>query len=508
MSKANLILPNSRPAVTSVKSAMTCNSGTGNCVVKKNSMGVNLLKKLSPCCTIGRMADKLKCKQSATGPYKKPGTHSRPRRVTGFVASAVLGSGSYGGGEVLMRLKSQMILTCMITLLALTGCSMRVSPYQLSWQSPYKDLSSLKEGDIVHLPTGVKVSKAQLINMLSGNTIVYVGEAHDNLNAHKVQLEILRDLAVRHPDKIAVGMEMLRRPSQEVADQWTSGELGEKEFVRTWVKDWTNDFQYYRPILEYVRDHHIPLLALRAPDEWLERVKKNDSADDLQEGDGKLPDMDIEDPYHRAHTKAIFGKHPGKNQSFEEFYKVQVLWDESMAQSISQYLLSQAGRDKQLVIFVGSQHVEYGFGIPRRVFRRVPSSYAIVLPTTTHVAPEKQDKLMKVTLPQIPLLPGDFAWMVAYQDLEDQRVYLGVMIRKTPDGVKILRTIDGSAAAKAGLKESDIVTAFDGEAIETTFDLTYLISSKKPGDKGVIEVLRDKQPLRLEVTFQASHHHP
>jgi len=385
---------------------------------------------------------------------------------------------------------------------------MRVSPYKLSWQSPYKELSSLEEGDMVHLPTGVKVTKEQLVNMLSGARIVYVGETHDNMNAHKVQLEILEALTERYPGKIAVGMEMLKRPTQEVADQWTSGELEEKEFVRTWVKDWSNDFQYYRAILEYVRDHHIPLLALRASDEWQEEVKKNESADDSQESEGKLPDMDMGDPYHRAHTKAIFDKHPRENQSFEEFYKVQVLWDESMAASITEYLLSEAGQEKQLVIFAGNQHVEYGFGIPRRVFRRVSLPYAIVLPTTIHVSAEKHHKVMKVALPEIPLLPADFAWIVTYQDLEDEKVYLGVMIRETEDGVKILKTIEGSVAEKAGLKENDIVTAFDEEAIETTFDLTYLISLKKPEDKGVIEVLRDKQPLRFEVTFQATHHHP
>lgn len=393
-------------------------------------------------------------------------------------------------------------------LFALVGCGIRVSPHKLSWQSPYKELSSLEEGDIVHLPTGVKVSKEQLVDMLSRARIVYVGETHDNVNAHRVQLDILKALTERHPDKIAVGMEMLRRASQEVADQWTSGQLSEKEFVRTWVKDWSNDFPYYRAILEYLRDHHIPLLALRAPDEWVQEVKKNESAEDSRGREEKLPDMDMGDPYHRAHIKAIFDKHPGENQSFEQFYRVQVLWEESMAASITEYLLSEPGKDKQLVIFAGTQHVEYAFGIPRRVFRRVPLPYTIVLPTAIHISAEKQHKVMKVTLPEIPLVAGDFAWIVTYQDLEDEKVYLGVMIRETEDGVTVLKTIEGSVAEKAGLQENDIVTSFDGEAIETTFDLTYLISLKKPGDQGVIEVLRDEQPLRYEVTFQATHHHP
>ncbi len=380
------------------------------------------------------------------------------------------------------------------------GCA----SHKPNWQSPYRELSSLREGDILHLSTGIMITKEQLINMLSGARIIYVGEAHDNINSHKVQIEILKAFIERYPHKIAVGMEMLKRSSQESADQWISGKLDEKDFVKVWLKDWSNDFQYYRSILHYMREHKIPLVALRAPDDWLEKIKKTESADQLKGNEEKLPQMDFQDPYHRANTKAFFGKHPKDGQSFEAFYRVQVLWDESMAESIAEYLKSEQGQDKQILIFAGSHHIQYGFGIPRRVFRRLPLQYAIVLPMTIRVTPEKRHKFMSVTMPEIPLRPGDFAWIIGYEDLTDQNVHLGVIIRDTQDGVKVLGTIKNSTADKVGLKKNDIITALGGEPIETKFDLTYLISLKKPGEKAVIEVLRDKTPLRFELTFQGS----
>jgi uncharacterized iron-regulated protein len=381
------------------------------------------------------------------------------------------------------------------------GCATQ----KLNWQSPYRELSSLKEGDILHLPTGVKITRQQLINILDTARIVYVGEAHDNINCHKVQLEILKALTERYPKKIAVGMEMLKRSSQEFADQWISGKLEEKDFVRAWLQDWSNDFQYYRAILHHMQEHRIPLVALRAPDDWLEKIKKNESANQVKENEEELPQMDVDDPYHRAHTRAIFAKHPGRGQSFENFYRVQVLWDESMAKSIAEYLQSEQGQDKQLLVFAGSHHIQYGFGVPRRVFRRLPLPYATVLPMTVRVSPEKRHKFMAVTLPEIPLLPGDFAWIVSHQDLSDQKVNLGVIIRDTDHGVKILGILKNSTAEKAGLRKNDIVTALDGEPIETEFDLTYLIGLRKPGEKGIIEVLRDENSLRFELTFQAVH---
>ena len=106
------------------------------------------------------------------------------------------------------------IIILVIFCIFFAGCA----GYKLNWQSPYKDLSSLKEDDIVHLPTGVKVTKDQLIDILSGARIIYVGEVHDNINSHNVQLQILKALAERNPQKIAVGMEMLKRTSQVSAD--------------------------------------------------------------------------------------------------------------------------------------------------------------------------------------------------------------------------------------------------------------------------------------------------
>jgi hypothetical protein len=188
---------------------------------------------------------------------------------------------------------------------------------------------------------------------------------------------------------------------------------------------------------------------------------------------------------------------------FEAFYRAQVLWDESMAQSIAEYLQSEDGRDKKILVLAGTHHIQYGFGIPRRVFRRVPLSYAIVLPTTVRIPPEKRDRLMNVNMPDIPFQPGDFAWIVGYEDLRRQKVHLGVIIQDSDEGVKLLGTLDNSTAEQAGLMKDDILVALDDDPVETKFDLTYLIGLKKPGEKGKIAVLRDGKPLVFDVTYQA-----
>ena len=131
--------------------------------------------------------------------------------------------------------------------------------------------------------------------------------------------------------------------------------------------------------------------------------------------------MDLNDPYHRAATEAIFAAHHMGPQDTEAFYRVQVLWDEAMAQTAAEYLESPEGQGKQLVVLAGGHHVRYGYGIPRRLFRRVPLPFVIVLPFAVEIPENKQDRMMDVEAPALPMPPGDFLWAVGYTDLEDMK---------------------------------------------------------------------------------------
>ena len=92
-----------------------------------------------------------------------------------------------------------------------------------------------------------------------------------------------------------------------------------------------------------------------------------------------------------------------------------------MAQTAAEYLESPEGQGKQLVVLAGGHHVRYGYGIPRRLFRRVPLPFVIVLPVAVEIPENKQDRMMDVEAPALPMPPGDFLWAVGYTDLEDMK---------------------------------------------------------------------------------------
>ena len=98
--------------------------------------------------------------------------------------------------------------------------------------SPYLPLADLKNNEILHLPTGLKVSFDQMQSVISSSRVIYIGETHDNTEAHRVQLEIISDLTRRFPEKILVGMEMFRRSAQQELDRWSKGELSQSQFKK------------------------------------------------------------------------------------------------------------------------------------------------------------------------------------------------------------------------------------------------------------------------------------
>ena len=282
-----------------------------------------------------------------------------------------------------------------------------------SIESPYRDLSLLQDGQILHLATGRLLTEEELMNYVGGYPVVYVGETHDSKNDHAVELKILKGLNEKFPGHIALGMEMLCRPSQKDVDAYVKGDLDEREFEKVWFQNWDN-FDYYKKILRFARDKRIPIVALNAGKDLQEAVMGK-GLDGLGEAMKKrLPEIDFNDPYHLEFCRAIFAGHKGGSNIAKVFQQVQLLWDETMAETAAKFLQSKAGKDRKLMVMAGGDHVEYGFGIPRRLFRRLPLPYVIVAPYAVEISEEKKANIMNVELPDFPMPPADIYWGVVY----------------------------------------------------------------------------------------------
>jgi S1-C subfamily serine protease len=60
--------------------------------------------------------------------------------------------------------------------------------------------------------------------------------------------------------------------------------------------------------------------------------------------------------------------------------------------------------------------------------------------------------------------------------------------------------VEGGPAARAGIREGDIIVGFDGEPVAGTDDLHKLLSESKIGLRVPMTVIRGTEQLTLEVT--------
>lgn len=395
------------------------------------------------------------------------------------------------------------VVLCCLLLMTLPACS--VQPNHLgNPELPYPLPRSPRVGEFAHLPTGTLVNEEELLAAVSDARIVYVGETHDNPASHRFELLILQAMAERWPGQVSLGMEMFTRKQQPALERWVAGKLSEKAFLKEvdWYAGWKMDFALYRDLLTLARDRHIPVIGLNAEKDLVKAVGRK-TLDELTEIErDQLPEMDMNDPYQRALVKSIYAGHVAGDNQLAGFLRVQTLWDEAMAETVANHLLTCLDGSQRMVVVAGGNHVRHGMGIPRRVMRRLPTSYVLVGSHEIDIPESKRDRLMDVVVPTFPMPPYDYIAYVAYEDLPEEKVKLGVRFEEKADRVVVRDVVPGSAAEKAGVKGGDILLAIDAEPIVDSFDLVHAVEQKSKGDKGLLEVERAGEKFRVEVEFQ------
>lgn len=322
--------------------------------------------------------------------------------------------------------------------------------------------------------------------------IVYVGEGHENYQDHKVQLEVIRAMQ-EAGTPFAIGMEMFQKPFQEPLDEYIAGRSTEKDLLldSEYFKRWRFNYHLYREILEFARAHGIPVVALNARQEIVRKVSEGGLDSLSAEEREEIPrDMDLSDAGYRERLERVFREHKTK-KSFLNFYQAQIVWDETMAHSIEEYLRENPGH--RMVVLAGAGHVVYGSGIPKRAYRLGGRSYATIV-TAANVPPE----------------PGVADYVLFVKPLPaPASPLLGVALETEDERLLIKEVSPASAAEKAGLKKGDVLVSADGLEIKGFAELKAALFDKKPGDLMTLRVFRKRvfardRELELIVEFPGS----
>lgn len=261
-------------------------------------------------------------------------------------------------------------------------------------------------------------SFAEVLAALDEVDVVLVGEEHDDMVGHGVELELLMRLVerygpsngVRPPRPVTLSMEMFETDVQHVVDEYLDGLITEDHFKAS-SRPWPDYELRYRPLVEFARREGVPLLAANAPRRYVNRVSRlgPDGLNDLPEHAlATLPPLPTPGPSaaYRAEWDALMTPaahtaegeagadsadapaHPtgeGTADATESPYgdgmryalDAQALWDAGMSHSIAGVLDRYPWT---LVLhLVGSFHVRNGTGIPEVLPGYRPGTRAVTV---------------------------------------------------------------------------------------------------------------------------------
>lgn len=238
----------------------------------------------------------------------------------------------------------------------------------------------------------------QIIDALEGADVLFVGETHDNAVAHQLEVELLRRADETYgpasPKRraVALSLEMFERDVQTVLDEYLAGLITERHFLLS-SRPWRNYETDYRPLVEYAREHRLPVIAANAPARYVSRVSSSgpDSLKTLPQVAVKswlppLPFPAASEGYAAKFNRFMGGgaASPATGAAAQasphgglHLLEAQTLRDASMAYAISEYL--KRGRDPLVVQVNGTFHSEERMGVPEQLARYRSKARAVVV---------------------------------------------------------------------------------------------------------------------------------
>ncbi|MBV9852646.1 MAG: ChaN family lipoprotein [Armatimonadetes bacterium] len=260
---------------------------------------------------------------------------------------------------------------------------------------------------------GKTLTDRTFLDRLAQADVVFVGEQHDDAATHVLERQILEGLRRRAGARLTLAMEMFERDVQPALDQYLSGRSDEAAFRRA-ARPWPNYGTDYRPLMEYARAEHVPVIASNAPQAVVSRVGREGLAalKDTPAGQVAALIQAPHDAYWERFRRVMAdmgGAHGGATMddaTVAHFYEAQVVRDETMAESVVRVL---DNRPDALVLHVNGQfHSDFGGGIPQRVFWRRPLARVLIV----SVVPVRA---LPSVLPAADRTRGDFVVYVRVQ---------------------------------------------------------------------------------------------
>ena len=292
----------------------------------------------------------------------------------------------------------------------------------------------------VYTAEGLPAALYDVVMAMDSADVVFVGEQHNDPVAHELQQSLLMQAFDTYSEErpVTLALEMFETDVQPVLDEYLAGLIQERHFLDA-ARPWNNYAGDYRPLIEFAREHGLPVIAANAPRRYVNRVSRlgsdalavlpataqahlpplpyppasdayrakwmalmtgfgtpepetpePDETPDLPPGHPPIPEdapaigpdhgkasaMD-EDKAAEPAASPHGSPHGSSMPDFSNLLGAQALWDATMGYRLAQHLDAQP--DALVLHMVGAFHVEGGLGTPEALQHYRPGTRALVV---------------------------------------------------------------------------------------------------------------------------------
>jgi uncharacterized iron-regulated protein len=213
----------------------------------------------------------------------------------------------------------------------------------------------------------------QIIVKINKADVLFLGEQHDDMVAHTLQMQIFKAVFEKYgiDKKVTLSMEMFERDVQIVLDEYLKNYISESHFISS-SRPWGNYKTDYRPLIEFAKQNKINVVAANAPRRYVNMVSRlgKDSVNQLSADSKKwlapLPLGESSDAYAQKFN-ALMGQTSDSVNKHNSMLASQTLWDATMAYSVYEYL--KQNKNALVVHLNGSFHTENRLGTVEQLLK-------------------------------------------------------------------------------------------------------------------------------------------
>jgi len=338
-----------------------------------------------------------------------------------------------------------------------------------------------QKGDLVS-KYGNPVDFKKITEIAAGYDYILIGEGHRNPVDHKVQQAVLEALSC-NGDGLSLGLEMVAVDKQPVLNDFGKGQVAVDGLAKEleWADRWGYPFSFFRGHFETARKNSVPVAGLNAPARVTRKIFR-EGLDALTDEERAYLPREIVPPAtaQRAFLDAMFGMHEAKDSGNavqrERFHLVQAIWDSKMAEEAVRL---RRRYDWPVLVIAGAGHVEYGWGIAKRIRWFDPGARVLSI---------------------MPWRGGPFddeAGDLFFYSPDAYQSRMGALLTAQPGGGLLVESVERvSRAAKAGLRPGDVLVDASGVPLDSLMSLHMAGKKVHDADEPLIFTVR-----RGETTF-------